>query len=137
VTTLVGFTLTAVLFTGFLHIVGVDRISTYHPAREIGAAVREHQAKTADTPIRVVSYNCFQQSWVFYSGRPFERRGGTAEELQALLEQDRPEIVLAPASLAEEISPPPEYRQREFRDFKLPKRPPLTMFVRENANGKW
>jgi len=133
--TLAGFTLTAVLFTGFLHIVGVDRISTYHPAREIGAAVREHQAQTAGAPVRVVSFNCFQQSWVFYAGRPFERTGGTAKELQGLLDKDRPEIVLAPASLAEEITVPHGYRQQVFRDFKLPKRPQLIMFVRENSHG--
>jgi len=127
--TLVRFTLTAILFTGFLHIVGVNSISTYHPAREIGAAVRQRQAETGDTPIRVVTYNCFQQSWVFYSERPFERRGGTAEDLQALLEQERPEIVLAPASLAEGLAIPPGYHQQVFRDFRLPKRPPLVMFV--------
>ena len=131
VTMLISFTLTAMCFTGFLHIVGLERISTYHPARAIGAAIRERQAET-DVPIRVVTYCCFRQSWVFYAGRFVERvESGTADDLSRLLEQERLEIVLAPASLAEAISPPQEYRQQEFRDFKLPQRPRLIMFVRE------
>ncbi|MDR0327383.1 MAG: glycosyltransferase family 39 protein [Planctomycetaceae bacterium] len=130
VVTLVCFTLTAMFFTGFLHIVGLDRISTYHPAREIGAAIHERQMETSDT-IRVVSFRCFRQSWVYYAGRPFERVSGTAEELATLLNQDRPEIVLVPASLAEGIPVPQGYRQKEFRDFRLPKRPRLIMFVQE------
>jgi hypothetical protein len=130
--TLIGFTLTAMFFTGFLHIVGLERISTYHPAREIGAAVRERQSEAEDAQIRVVAYRCFRQSWVFYSGCLFERvTVGETEELSQLLEQERPEVVLAPASLAEEISVPQEYRQREFRDFQLPKRPRLLMFIRK------
>ena len=130
IATLACFTLTAILFTGFIHIVGAERISTYHPARKIGAAIRERQAETADMPIRVIAYRCFRQSWVFYAGRSFEHFTiGTTEELSALLAQERPEIVLVPASLAEGITPPPGYRQHVFRDFKLPKRPPLIMFV--------
>jgi len=133
VVTLIGFTLTAMCFTGFLHIVGLDRISTYHPARDIGSAIRDRQAETADVPIRVVTYSCFRQSWVFYAGRLVEHvAGGNADELSQLLEQERPEIVLVPASLAEQIAAPQEYRQQEFRDFKLPQRPRLMMFVRND-----
>lgn len=129
--TLVSFTLTAIIFTGFFHIMGAGRISAYHPAREIGAAIRQRQAKT-DTPIRVVTYGCFRQSWVFYAGRPVERfEVGTAEELSKLLNQDRPKIVLVPASLADGMPAPRGYRQQIFRDFRLPERPRLMMFVHD------
>ena len=131
VVTLVSFTLAAMLFTGFLHIVGLNQISVHHPARDIGSAIRERQADTADEQIRVVTYRCFRQSWVFYAGRPFDVKGGTVDELSRLLEQERPEIVIVPASLAEAISAPQEYRQLEFRDFKLPQRQRLMMLVRE------
>ena len=131
VTTLVYFTLTAMLFTGFFHIVGADRIATYHPARAIGAAVRERQAETEDKQIRVVLHNCFAQSWIFYAGRPFERFGGTTEELSTLLDEERPEILLLPTSMVDKIRIPPEYDHRqEFRDFNIPKRTPLTMLAR-------
>jgi hypothetical protein len=130
-TTLVRFTLTAILFTGFLHIVGLERISKYHPARDIGRAIQERQA-AEDVPIRVITYSCFRQSWVFYAGRPVERWKGTPDDLARLLEDVRPEVVIAPAVVAEGIVVPPEYRQQVFRDFKLPKRPLLIMFIRNS-----
>ena len=129
--TLVSFVVVAMLFTSFLHVVGAARISTYHPARDIGAAVRERQAEAEEGLIRVVAFNRFRQSWVFHSGHPFERMGGTAEKLATLLAQERPEIVITPASLAGEITPPPEYRQQIFRDFRLPERPEIVVFIRE------
>ena len=129
VATLVRFALTAMIFTGFLHIVGAARISTYHPARAIGTAVRERQTEAEDKPIRVIVYRCFQQSWVFYARCPLERFEGTTEELSKVLDQDRPEIVLFPASLVDDLTIPPEYEPRPFRDFNIPKRTPLVMFV--------
>ena len=130
VATLVYFAITAAFFTGFFHIVGADRVSTHHPARAIGAAVRERQAETADT-IRVVAYRCSRQSWIFYAGRPFERFGGTTEDLSQLLVEERPEILLLPTSVVGEVVVPPEYvRRQEFRDFNIPKRTPLTMLAR-------
>jgi len=129
VASLVYFTLTAMLFTGFIHIVGASRISTYHPARAIGAAVRERQAETEGEPIRVVLYRCFEQSWVFYAKCPLERFAGNPEELSKLLEENRPEIVLLPTASLDKITVPPEYYTRSFRDFDIPKRTPLTMLV--------
>ncbi|MCL2303869.1 MAG: glycosyltransferase family 39 protein [Planctomycetaceae bacterium] len=129
VATLVRFTFLAAFFTGFFHVVGAERISTYHPARAIGAAVRERQAEAKDKPIRVVVYRCFQQSWVFYAKRPFECFEGTTEDLSKLLDQDRPEIVLFPASLINELTIPPEYEPRSFRDSNVPKRTHLVMLV--------
>ena len=129
--TLVSFALTAIFFTGFLHVIGASQVAKYHPARAIGAAVRTRQAEAGDRPIRVVSYRCFEQSWVFYSQCPWECFGGTPEELSKLLQEDRPEIVFLPASAAEELSIPPEYRTQSFRDFDIPKRTPLVMLVLE------
>ena len=141
IATLTSFTLTAIFFTGFLHVAGANRIATYHPARAIGAEIRQCQLdadykKQSDQepqPIRVVVHNCFRQSWVFYAERPFERFSGTTEELVQMLEKERPEILIVPAAIADEHAlTPAEYSVREFRDFNFPERTTLRMFVRVN-----
>ncbi len=100
--TLIGFTVTAVIFLTLMFGWGAARVDSHQNAKPMIAAVRQyekdHGIETKDAQLPIATYRFFRESTVTYSGHPVTRCEGDDEtahsQLRAFLEKSPHSVII-------------------------------------------